>query len=302
MTQDVTVPGNPEPGPDNFSFEDYIEGKSTFPKFNHTAYLNQEAGAEYAALLEEVDLVIAEQAELDKRIAARTASSSNSFVDATLDGLREEREALDERVVKLEAESKVLKQKIRDDSITLVFQVKTPEELGTVTREATRQFHKENQHFKNATEEDLDYMTARSRYMLTAQISHFCLRVILPDGSEKPPPNRRGAELLLSKLISSEMMRLMTSIGQGLGGSQDWADKLDAGFPGGSPDMEDVSLDSYSPEVGEVVGASSADHADRDAFGLERRAEPEARDGGHDFGGGELQGVRNSGLDRALNE
>lgn len=302
MTQDVTVPGNPEPGPDNFNFEDYIEGKSTFPKFNHTAYLNQEAGAEYAALLEEVNLVIAEQGDLDKRIAARTASSSNSFVDATLDGLREERDALDERLLKLEAESKTLKQKIRDDSITLVFQVKTPEELGTVTREATRQFHKENQHFKNATEDDLDYMTARSRYMLTAQISHFCLKVILPDGSEKPPPNRRGAELLLSKLISSEMMRLMMRIGEGLGGSQDWADKLDAGFPGGSPGVEDVSLDSYVPESGEVVGAPPADHADGGALGLDRRAESQTRDGGHDSGGGELQGMRDSGLDRFVNE
>ena len=35
MTQDIAEPGIPEPGPDNFSFEDYLEGNSTFPVFEH---------------------------------------------------------------------------------------------------------------------------------------------------------------------------------------------------------------------------------------------------------------------------
>src|SRR5687768_4670381 len=106
MTQDTTAAGYPEPGPDNFSFEDYLEGISTFPEFDHTAYLDQQSGSEYARVLEEFDLLLAEQERLEKRIAARTQQSSNSFVDAALDGLLEERDTLEARLKELEARAK----------------------------------------------------------------------------------------------------------------------------------------------------------------------------------------------------
>lgn len=288
MTQNTTVPGHPEPGPDTFSFEDYLEGVSTFPTFEHTAYLDQKSGSEYAQILEEMDLLIEEQDVLDKRIATRTQQTSNSFVDATLDSMLEDRERVEGRLRELNSVAQELSEKIKSSGITLTFQVKTPEELGSITREATRQFHKENTKFKNASDDDLDYVTARSRYMLTAQIAHFCTRVTLPGGRVVPPPTRQAAELLLSKLISSEMMRLMESVGTGLSASQDWANKLDAGFPGRSADVEDVSLDQDGPEDGEVVGAAAAHDVDREALGVERRAEPEARHGDDDSGRGDM--------------
>jgi hypothetical protein len=88
-------------------------------------------------------------------------------------------------------------------------------------------------------------------------------------GREVPPPTHRGAEKLIMSLISSEMMRLMESIATGLSASQEWAEKLDAGFPGGSPDVEDLSLDSYRPEGGEGVESAPAHDADRQALGMD---------------------------------
>jgi hypothetical protein len=268
MTQDNSVPGNPEPGPDNFNFEDYLEGVSTFPVFDHVAYLDQRSGAELARVLDELEEVIGEQEELDKRIEARTQQSTNSFVDAALDSMLEERENLNGHIEKLLARRDKLTEKIKTSALKLLFQVKTPEELGTVTREATRQFHKENQHFKNASDDDLDYITARSRYLLTAQIAHFCTGMTLPDGRNVPPPTRQGAEKLLGSLISSEMMRLMESVGTGLSASQDWADKLDAGFPGRGSDVEEERLAEDRAEGGEVVGPAPSHDDHREALGL----------------------------------
>src|SRR5690606_41492742 len=41
------------PGPDTFSLADYIEGKSTFPSFTHTVYLDQESGTKLVQLADE---------------------------------------------------------------------------------------------------------------------------------------------------------------------------------------------------------------------------------------------------------
>lgn len=261
MTQDTTVPGNPEPGPDNFSFEDYLEGNSTFPVFEHTVYLNQKSGAELGALYEEMNELVSQLEAVEKQVKRHNENAGNSFVDSALDNLLERKEALEGQIGKLDARCDELREEVLKTSVTLVFQVKTPEELGTITRDATRQFHKENPQFKESNEKDLDYITAISRYSVTAQIAHFCTMLRLSDGSEKPPPTRKGADLLLKKLIASENMRLMEAMGTGLGASLEWADKLDAGFPGGSPDVEEVGVGEAPAEDGEIVVRAPADDA-----------------------------------------
>lgn len=266
MTQDIAEPGSPESGPDNFSFEDYLEGNSTFPVFEHTAYLDQRSGAELGEVVEELEELVLKLGQIEADIRKRTESPSNSFVDSVLDDMLEQRAELEKTVDRVSARAEELQKKIVKSGITLVFQVKTPEELGTVTREAARQFHKENPGFKGATEDDLDYITARSRYTLTAQIAHFCSEVRLPDGRKVPPPTRQGADLLLKKLISSEMMRLMESVGTGLSASRDWANKIDAGFPGRGADVEEVIVGQAPAEDSTVVVSAPADHADGTAL------------------------------------
>lgn len=266
MTQDTTVPGSPEPGTDNFSFEDYLENNSTFPVFEHTVYLNQKSGAELGALYEEMNELVSQLEVVEKQVKRHNENAGNSFVDSTLDNLLLQKEALEGQISKMDARCDELRDEVVKSGITLVFQVKTPEELGTITRDATRQFHKENPQFKESNEKDLDYITAISRYSVTAQIAHFCTMLRLPDGSEKAPPTRSGADLMLKKLIASENMRLMEAMGTGLAASLEWADKLDAGFPGGSPDVEEVGVGEVPAEDGEIVVSAPADHADGPAL------------------------------------
>jgi chaperonin cofactor prefoldin len=268
MPEDITEPGNPEPGPESFNFEDYLEGKATFPVFEHTAYLDQRSGAELGTVLDDLEALAQQHDVVEKLIRKRSETSANSFVDSVMDDFQEQRETLESEIKVLASTRDELQNKIVKSGITLAFQVKTPEELGSVTREATRQFHKDNPHFKGINEDDLDYITARSRYTLAAQISHFCTEMRLPDGRVVPSPTRAGADSLLKKLISSEMMRLMESVGTGLSASRDWADKIDAGFPGGGADVEEVVLGTPPSENSEVVGGSASDDADRQVDGL----------------------------------
>lgn len=269
MTQDITEPGLPEPGPDTFNFDAYLEGKSTFPTFKHTAYLDQEAGSQLGAVLDELETLIARQEQTERRIKARTEESSNAFVDPLLDELVEEREEISTLIGEALVQRGELNQTIVDSALTLVFQVKTAEELGTVTREATRKFRKENPQYRNTDENDLDYLTARSRYTVTAQIAHFCTSMLDSKGRKAPAPTQAQADALLTRLISSEMMRLMESVGTGLSASRDWANKIDAGFPGGSADVEDLSLDQIPAEDGESLERSAPDDADRGGDDLE---------------------------------
>lgn len=270
--QDIKkVPGVPEPGPENFDFEAWLEGEATFPEFEHTAFLDQKSGVELARVEEEIEELVSEQSDLEKRIETRRQEASGAFVDMLLDSMLSEHESLTKHLEMLLKKREELREKIKKSAVTLYFQVKTPEELGTVTREATRQFHAEmGEKFAKASENDMDMVTARSRYTLTAQIAHFCTGMTLHrTGAHVPPPTRQGADSLLRKLISSEVMRLMESIGTGLSASQEWADKIDAGFPGRSADVEDVRLDQDGTEDSKVVGPAPAHHADREALSVD---------------------------------
>lgn len=268
--QSISAPGGPEPGPDTFDFEAWLEGESTFPVFDHTVYLDQRSGAELARVDEEIEELVTRQTSLDEKIGEYNKRASNSFVDATLDSMLVEREELDAHLKALIARRDELREAIKKSAVTLTFQVKTPEELSAVQREAMRDFHKANPQYKNAKEDDLDYVTARIRHTLTAQIAHFCTGMLLHrDGREVPPPTKKEAEALLSRLISSEMARMMESISVGLSASQEWASKIDAGFPGRGSDVEEVRLDQDGAEGGEVLGAAATDDADRKAVGVD---------------------------------
>lgn len=270
MTQErFAESGNPEPGPDNWDFETWLDDESTFPVFKHTVYLNQKAGAEYAILDNELDELVQLKNTLEAQIENRQKASANSFVDATLDRLTDEREEVEAEIEEAQKGLGELVGQIKKSAVTLHFQVKTPEELGSVTREANRQFHKENPKFKNANEEDLDYITARSRYMLTAQIEHFATGMTIhKTNRDVPPPTRQGADKLMGKLISTEMMRLMEAMGKGLSDSRDWANKIDAGFPGGGPDVEEVGLGEVAAENSESLESATPDDDYRQGLGL----------------------------------
>lgn len=288
MTQEIAGSGNPEPGPDTFNFEDYLEGNATFPVFDHTAYLDQKSGAELGDVSDALEAGADERVALDEKIEQRRKQSGGAFVDPAMDALLERREELDGHLEELAQRHDELRGKVLKSGIVLTFQVKTAEELGVVSREATRQFHKENKQFQNATEDDLEFITARSRYALTAQISHFCSGMTLSDGRKVPPPTRVGADKLLRSLIASETMRLMESVGAGLSASREWAQKLDAGFPGGSADVEDVRLDKDGIEDGQSLGGPPLADANGAAVGLVGRTEQETSFSSDNSGGRDM--------------
>ena len=98
--------------------------------------------------------------------------------------------------------------------------------------EAVRRFRKENPQFKNADENDLDYLTAKSRYTMTLlkiRTSASGMRSWPARGhgaSAEPGAGRQAAAEadLLGDDAAHELGRQRPSA------SQDWADKIDDGF------------------------------------------------------------------------
>lgn len=211
------------PGPDTFNFEDYVVGKSTFPTFKHTVYLDQEAGARLQDLIDESgDL----EAKIKKYENDRSDRLGLSMVDDSTIDVSE----VYDRLKAVSEEMKELEKEIKSTGLTLVFQVSTVDKLTTVVREAEKAFIKK--HGRGA-DDDISHMSLKSRYILMAQLKAYCIKVISSEGIESKPPSEQGFGVLLDRLISSESVRLLQSLNKGLDSGTTWAEKVDAGFPGG---------------------------------------------------------------------
>lgn len=267
MTQDIAGAGIPEPGPENFDFQAWLSDTASFPEFDHTVYVDQKSGAELARVIDQIEVVTLEAEHIAKQVEERRKSGSGSFVDPVLDDLLRQHEESVSEVQALIERKRELNTSILASAVTLSFQARTPEELGNVTREATRNFHRENQQFANASDDNLEYVTLRTRYTLTSQLAHFCTGMKVR-GRDLPPPSQADADALLRRLITSETMRLMEKIGSELSAARDWTDKIDAGFPGGGADLEDGLVDQAGAEGGTVLGRPSDGDADRRDVGL----------------------------------
>lgn len=231
MTQGTEAgPAPTGPDPATFDFMAYIAGNSTFPEFAHTVYLDQANGIALNEVAAEYDKLASRAKEIQKVQEQIAESSVRSLVDEQAEELTEELRQIEEQCTALEPQVAELEKKIRASSMTLHFQAGTAQKLGQVVRQAEKEYHKK--HGKK-DENDVEYVTGKSRYVLAAQLTAYCVKVSLPDGRTAPAPDRDGFEKLLDSLITSETVRLMTTLNKSLDASVDWAERIDAGFPGG---------------------------------------------------------------------
>lgn len=244
--------------PSTFDFDSYISGAATFPEFQHTVYLDQKSGAQLHELRTEYD-TLAERGREILQIQARMAdSSTRSLVDEEAEELADELGDIEEKTAELAPKINALRDKIVSTALTLNFQAGTAQKLGAVIRQAEKTFHKK--HGRKA-DDDLEYVTARSKAVLAAQLSAYCTKLILADGREQEPPSDEGFLRLIDSLISSESLRLMMTLNKSLDSSADWAEKIDAGFPGGRDEPQEQPVDHPGPEdipflVGAPAGAA----------------------------------------------
>jgi hypothetical protein len=257
----------PVPGPDVFSLEDYISEVSTFPKFSHTLFLDQATGVALQGLIEDYDKLAKRGRDIQAKQALMNEHPGTiGLVDDEFDALREELDEVLAKTDALEEELKVAEAKALRASLTLTFQVSTPHHQGKVVRQAEKEFDKEHGR-KNA--EDLEYATARGRYLMAAQLAAFCVKAEGRDGRVLPVPEQAGFERLMDSLISSESVRLITALNAGLDSSMAWAERLNAGFPGRGADVADQPVGDSGAEGGEELGYA----ADHDAHGEEELVE-----------------------------
>ena len=243
------------PGPDTFSFDAYIKGKSTFPEFSHTVYLDQAAGVELGELIEQYEDAVKTIGGLKLKQERAMESGSLSMADDTLSDLAELIDAEERRIESIDLQMTELTDKIKATSITLNFQAGTPQKYGKVIRQAEKEYLK--LHGK-VREDDMEHATARTRLVLVAQLSAYCTSWETPDGQKYEAPTKESMGSMVDSLITSEMLRLMSALHKGLDASAEWASRIDAGFPGGGLDVGGEPVGDSGAEDGEVLGDSAA--------------------------------------------
>lgn len=245
--------------PSTFDFDAYISGASTFPEFQHVVYLDQKSGAELHDLRTEYDALADRGREILQIQANMADSSTRSLVDEEAEELASELGVIEEKTSAMAPKINALRDKVLSTALTLNFQAGTAQKLGTVIRQTEKAFHKK--HGRKA-DDDLEYVTARSKAILAAQLSAYCTKIILADGTEQDPPSDEGFLRLIDSLISSESMRLMMTLNKSLDSSADWAEKIDAGFPGGRDEPGEEPVDRPAAEDIPFLVGASADAAD----------------------------------------
>lgn len=238
----------PVPGPNTFNFNDYISGISTFPEFSHTVYLDQASGIALADAAEEYDSL----AKRAKTIMRRQGlTSSASLVDDEVEQMAEELDVIEAKAKDLEKVITGLEEKVKSSGLTLTFQVGTAQKLGKVVRRAEKEYIK--RHGKGA-DDDPEYITGKARHVLIAQLVAYCTKITLPDGTDQKAPDEEGFSRLIDALISSESVRLLTALNRSLDSSGKWAERVDAGFPGGSADVGDGPVGDLRTEDRQELG------------------------------------------------
>lgn len=246
--------------PSEFDFNAYVAGASSFPKFSHTVFLDQEGGVELHRASSRYDKMVERRSEILDTQERMAESPTRSLVDEAAEELSAELANIERKLAELGPQINDLHARVASSALKLHFQSGTADKLGRVVRQAEKNFHKK--HGKK-DDSDVEYITARSKALLSAQLAAYCTGITLADGTYQEAPNEVGFNTLLDSLISSESVRLMTTLNQNLDSSADWADKVDAGFPGGRDQQGQESLGDPHPEDSKGLVAPSDDPDDR---------------------------------------
>lgn len=246
MSENENVSGfDKAPGPDTFSVDQYIKGKARFPEFTHTVYLDQQAGTEMAECIEKYEAAAARIHQIEKEMLRITEAGSQSLVDDLTSDLAEEGDRLRDEARAAEKRMKELEGVIRESGLTLHMRANTVVKFGSVVRRAEKEYDKKN---GRGAADDIEYVTAKNRHIMIAQLSAYCYKISNPQGQSAPPLDKEGFASLVDSLIGSESMRLMIAISKGLDSSAEWASKIDAGFPGGVSDVAGERLGDSGTE------------------------------------------------------
>ncbi|MER6605792.1 hypothetical protein ABT282_07715 [Streptomyces sp. NPDC000927] len=251
-------PGATVPGPENFSFEEYVSSVSTFPKFSHTVYLDQENGLRLLKVYNECDRIEGRGKEISAELDSKSEDSTRSLVDDEFEKLNDERDELLAEAERLTKEKLALEEKVKASAMTLHFQVGTAEKLGSVVRQAEKEYEKKHGRGRDG---DLEHLSRKYHYQMEAQMEAYCIGVELPNGKKMDPPNRAGFRRLIESLIASESARLLSSLAKNLDSAESWAERLDAGFPGRSAVVADEPVGASVHQDSKVVEDSAPDIA-----------------------------------------
>lgn len=248
------------PGPDNFSIDSYVNGGFTFPVEKHVVYRDQASGFQLDALEREQQELNTKKGKLEKRLEIMDKNQVSGLADDGRNDIMEEIDVIDGRIAEIKPRLNALYEKVWNSRITLILQFDSMKKVTKMIRKAERAFDKEN---GKGSEDDHDYQADKGQYVTVCQLVSYCKGIIFPDSDEpRPPLSHEGFDELMDKLMSSELVRLMAVVNKAVDMSAQWSARIDAGFPGRSPDMGQQSMGHSRPEDGTGLVASTPDAHD----------------------------------------
>lgn len=231
----------PGPSEENFSLADWAEGVATYPVVLHTVFFDQDGGIQLDAVQKRI-AEIETDLEVSKD-AGKENPGSKTLVEVGTIAARNAR--LTKELKALKRDEKALTERVLDSAMTFELKSSEPMSQNKQTDGMLRQLAKERygidipqgdngiQEFLESTEDNhlaTDVMGLYDLARLHVMVSRLVVRKT--GAARNGPIEVEELEKLLALLATSERIRLTTALISTINLSGEWAEKLDAGFPG----------------------------------------------------------------------
>lgn len=228
---DVEAVGTPNR--DTFDLDVFIDERSTFPIIEHIVYLDQNSGYRLAELGEEIENLEGTARSLQQRAREEREDSVLAMGEMTpaeraLENVKDNLEILRSHYVQLE-------QTVRESALLLELQCEDYSSLGAIQENAVKEFRaKHSIPVSQAEDEMPDQLKEKqARFIMASYMAALCIRITRHDGVCQPAPiSPATIEKLQSRLAPNEVRRLDKAFRSVFDVSKQWAESIDAGFPG----------------------------------------------------------------------
>lgn len=216
--KDLSIPSG-EPTQETFDLDDFIQERSTVPVIGVTLYLDADGGVQ----LEEAQNLLAAVSQRLSDLEAQPNPVLNVGEENPHLAAKMVAEAEQQR---LQAEVEALTKRVVDSALYLEFQAAAQEAVVEAQSKADL-----------TNEPGVTTVLQQSILRITYVAAAICLRITNAKGQVIPAPIMPvQIAKIRAKLIQAEDAKILTAINKAVETSNEWATKLDAGFPGRSTD------------------------------------------------------------------
>lgn len=212
------------PSQETFDLDDFIMEKSTVPIVGVTVFFDADGGVQLEDAQDKL-------AEAEQQLAMLETMPNPILAVGEANPLLEAKMQAEAQQASAQADIKQLTERVLGSALYLEFQVKEAAQVldsQQTAREALPEDYEESMAASKVQAHFLDYCAAAT-----------CVRITnVKQQTIEGPFTVEKISNLRNKLIQTEGNKMMAAMNKAIGVSSSWSDKLDAGFPGRSADVD----------------------------------------------------------------